>query len=59
MGVSRSASTVIAFVMKQQGWSLDHALNHVRERRPIVQPNEGFLRQLQTYSGILRARLDT
>ncbi|XP_036425146.1 protein phosphatase Slingshot homolog 3 isoform X2 [Colossoma macropomum] len=55
MGVSRSASTVIAFVMKQQGWSLDHALNHVRERRPIVQPNEGFLRQLQTYSGILSA----
>ncbi|KAL7863471.1 hypothetical protein SRHO_G00124550 [Serrasalmus rhombeus] len=55
MGVSRSASTVIAFLMKQQGWSLDYALNHVRERRPIVQPNEGFLRQLQTYSGILSA----
>ncbi|KAI4873801.1 hypothetical protein NFI96_008520 [Prochilodus magdalenae] len=55
MGVSRSASTVIAFLMKQQGWTLDHALNHVRERRPIVQPNEGFLRQLQTYSGILNA----
>uniref|UniRef100_A0AAR2KSX7 protein-serine/threonine phosphatase n=1 Tax=Pygocentrus nattereri TaxID=42514 RepID=A0AAR2KSX7_PYGNA len=59
MGVSRSASTVIAFLMKQQGWSLDYALSHVRERRPIVQPNEGFLRQLQTYSGILSARLDT
>ncbi|XP_052006080.1 protein phosphatase Slingshot homolog 3-like isoform X2 [Xyrauchen texanus] len=55
MGVSRSASTVIAFVMKQQGWTLDHALNYVRERRPIVQPNEGFLKQLQTYSGILNA----
>lgn len=55
MGVSRSASTVIAFLMKQQGWTLDHALNHVRERRPIVQPNEGFLKQLNTYSGILNA----
>ncbi|XP_066505549.1 protein phosphatase Slingshot homolog 3 isoform X2 [Hoplias malabaricus] len=55
MGVSRSASTVIAFLMKQQGWPLEHALNHVRERRPIVQPNEGFLKQLQTYSGILSA----
>ncbi|KAL0175932.1 hypothetical protein M9458_028262, partial [Cirrhinus mrigala] len=55
MGVSRSASTVIAYLMKQQGWALDHALNHVRERRPIVQPNEGFLKQLHTYSGILNA----
>lgn len=55
MGVSRSASTVIAFLMKQQGWTLDEALNHVRERRPIVQPNEGFLKQLHTYSGILSA----
>ncbi|TRY85511.1 hypothetical protein DNTS_011963 [Danionella cerebrum] len=56
MGVSRSASTVVAFLMKQQGWTLDQSLNHVRERRPIVQPNDGFLKQLQTYSGILNAR---
>ncbi|MCI4379612.1 hypothetical protein PGIGA_G00230180 [Pangasianodon gigas] len=55
MGVSRSASTVIAFLMKQQGWTLEDALNHVRERRPIVQPNDGFLKQLHTYSGILSA----
>lgn len=55
MGVSRSASTVIAFLMKQQGWSLEQALNHVRERRPIVHPNESFFKQLQTYSGILNA----
>ncbi|XP_059371773.1 protein phosphatase Slingshot homolog 3 isoform X2 [Carassius carassius] len=55
MGVSRSASTVIAYLMKQQGWTLDEALNHVREKRSIVQPNEGFLKQLHTYSGILNA----
>ncbi|XP_027018081.1 protein phosphatase Slingshot homolog 3 isoform X2 [Tachysurus fulvidraco] len=55
MGVSRSASTVIAFLMKQQGWTLEEALNHVRERRPIVHPNDGFYRQLHTYSGILSA----
>ncbi|XP_026874367.2 protein phosphatase Slingshot homolog 3 [Electrophorus electricus] len=55
MGVSRSASTVMAFLMKQQGWGLDHALNYVRERRPIVQPNDSFFRQLQIYSGILSA----
>lgn len=58
MGVSRSASTVIAYAMKQQNWQLDMALTYVRERRSIVKPNEGFMKQLQTYSGILNARSD-
>lgn len=55
MGVSRSASTVIAYVMKQQHLSLDVALSYVRDRRSVVKPNEGFLKQLQTYNGILNA----
>ncbi|XP_031304456.2 protein phosphatase Slingshot homolog 3 isoform X1 [Camelus dromedarius] len=55
MGVSRSAATVIAYAMKQYGWSLEQALHHVQELRPIVRPNPGFLRQLQTYQGILTA----
>ncbi|XP_039975144.1 protein phosphatase Slingshot homolog 3 isoform X2 [Xiphias gladius] len=55
MGVSRSASTVIAYAMKQQRWPLDVALAYVRERRSIVKPNEGFMKQLQTYNGILNA----
>ncbi|XP_062406017.1 protein phosphatase Slingshot homolog 3 isoform X2 [Sardina pilchardus] len=55
MGVSRSASTVMAYLMKQQGMPLEEALAYVRDRRPIVQPNDGFMQQLQTYSGILSA----
>ncbi|XP_041916813.1 protein phosphatase Slingshot homolog 3 [Alosa sapidissima] len=55
MGVSRSASTVMAYLMKQQGLTLEEALSYVRECRPIVQPNDGFMQQLQTYSGILSA----
>ncbi|XP_035525186.1 protein phosphatase Slingshot homolog 3 isoform X2 [Morone saxatilis] len=55
MGVSRSGSTVIAYAMKQQHWSLDVALGYVRDRRSIVKPNEGFMKQLQTYNGILNA----
>ncbi|XP_054647782.1 protein phosphatase Slingshot homolog isoform X2 [Dunckerocampus dactyliophorus] len=55
MGVSRSASTVIAYAMKQQRWSLDVALAYVRDRRSIIKPNEGFTKQLQTYHGILHA----
>lgn len=56
MGVSRSAATVVAYAMKQYGWSLEQALHHVQELRPIARPNPGFLRQLQTYQGILTAR---
>nr|XP_004656537.3 protein phosphatase Slingshot homolog 3 isoform X2 [Jaculus jaculus] len=55
MGVSRSAATVLAYAMKQYGWGLEQALCHVQELRPIVCPNPGFLRQLQTYQGILTA----
>ncbi|KAM4702901.1 protein phosphatase Slingshot homolog 3, partial [Rhinophrynus dorsalis] len=55
MGVSRSASTVIAYAMKEYEWTLETAMKHVKERRSIVQPNAGFLRQLQIYQGILGA----
>ncbi|KAM4636441.1 protein phosphatase Slingshot homolog 3 [Discoglossus pictus] len=55
MGVSRSASTVIAYAMKQYEWTLEEALRHVKERRSIVQPNPGFMRQLNIYQGILGA----
>ncbi|AWP12120.1 putative protein phosphatase Slingshot -like 3 [Scophthalmus maximus] len=55
MGVSRSASTVISYAMKQQRWPLDVALAYVRDRRSIIKPNEGFMKQLQTYNGILKA----
>ena len=58
MGVSRSASTVIAYAMKQQRWPVDEAQAYVRECRPITRPNDGFARQLQTYNGILNARSD-
>ncbi|XP_029431829.1 LOW QUALITY PROTEIN: protein phosphatase Slingshot homolog 3 [Rhinatrema bivittatum] len=55
MGVSRSASTVIAYAMKEYSWTLEEAVRHVKEKRPIVQPNPGFMRQLLTYQGILDA----
>lgn len=56
MGVSRSASTVIAYAMKEYGWSLERAYRHVQDQRPIVHPNPSFMRQLEFYQGILDAR---
>ncbi|NXK85639.1 SSH1 phosphatase, partial [Formicarius rufipectus] len=55
MGVSRSASTVIAYAMKEFGWSLEKAYNYVKQRRSIARPNAGFMRQLLEYEGILDA----
>ncbi|XP_057620369.1 protein phosphatase Slingshot homolog 1 [Chionomys nivalis] len=55
MGVSRSASTVIAYAMKEFGWPLEKAYNYVKEKRSITRPNAGFMRQLSEYEGILDA----
>ncbi|NXF97455.1 SSH1 phosphatase, partial [Eubucco bourcierii] len=55
MGVSRSASTVIAYAMKEFGWSLEKAYNYVKQKRSVASPNPGFMRQLLEYQGILDA----
>ncbi|CAJ1070555.1 protein phosphatase Slingshot homolog 1 isoform X1 [Xyrichtys novacula] len=55
MGVSRSASTVIAYAMKEYGWSLEKAYNFVKQKRSIAQPNAAFMKQLAEYEGILDA----
>ncbi|KAM9317979.1 uncharacterized protein ssh2a isoform 2-T2 [Pholidichthys leucotaenia] len=55
MGVSRSASTVIAYAMKEYGWSLDTAFDYVKEKRAVTKPNPSFMKQLEEYQGILLA----
>uniref|UniRef100_A0A673HZC5 Protein phosphatase Slingshot homolog 1 n=1 Tax=Sinocyclocheilus rhinocerous TaxID=307959 RepID=A0A673HZC5_9TELE len=56
MGVSRSASTIIAYAMKEYGWSLEKACTFVKQKRNIAQPNPAFMKQLAEYEGILDAR---
>ncbi|CAH1100931.1 unnamed protein product, partial [Psylliodes chrysocephalus] len=55
MGVSRSASVVIAYAMKACNWDFNTALKHVKEKRSCIKPNTSFLLQLETYQGILDA----
>ncbi|XP_053669437.1 uncharacterized protein LOC128719821 [Anopheles marshallii] len=55
MGISRSASVVIAYAMKANGWNFEHALRHVKEKRSCIKPNKNFLMQLETYQGMLDA----
>ena len=48
-GISRSATLVLAFLMKSRRWRMKRALEHLRACRPIVKPNEGFMEQLKHY----------
>jgi len=45
-GVSRSVSMVLCFLMLKRDMRLADALRHVKQRRPIACPNDGFARQL-------------
>eukprot|EP00667_Euglena_gracilis_P017068 EG_transcript_17941 len=51
-GVSRSPTIIVAYLMSQQNISLDVALAAVRQRRPVVSPNYGFLRQLRLFQAM-------
>lgn len=46
MGMSRSATVVLAYLMLQQDMTLKQAIEHVKERRPVISPNVGFMEQL-------------
>lgn len=47
MGVSRSATLVLAFLMISEGLTLQEAVAAVRPHRDVC-PNPGFLQQLRT-----------
>jgi protein-tyrosine phosphatase len=42
-GVSRSATVIIAFLMKHQNWTVKQAYEYVKMRRPAISPNIGFM----------------
>jgi protein-tyrosine phosphatase len=52
-GISRSASVVIAYLMKTQRMSYQQAFHHLKERRSAVNPNPGFVQQLKDYEKII------
>jgi protein-tyrosine phosphatase len=48
-GMSRSAALVIAYLMIEHKWRYEEAYSYVKKKRPIVAPNEGFVRQLKNF----------
>ena len=49
IGMSRSASLVAFYMMKEKGWDYDTCYTYMKERRPIVDPNPFFVDQLKEY----------
>ena len=54
-GRSRSATIVMAYLIKANGWTVAEALEYYTKRRPSVEPNIGFLTAL----GDWQAAMDT
>lgn len=52
-GVSRSATVVIAYLMKYRRMDLHSAFNYCYNLRPVIRPNNGFLLQLINYENQL------
>jgi len=55
-GVSRSATVVIAYLMRKFNVPYEAAFNFVFSRRPCIDPNVGFRKQLKQYELMLEAR---
>jgi protein-tyrosine phosphatase len=48
-GVSRSATIVIAYLMKEFNMTYDLAERFLKLKRSIIQPNDGFIKQLNKF----------
>jgi len=49
-GVSRSVSVVAAYLMASHGWAPMQAIEFIKNKRRIANPNFGFIQQLHEYS---------
>ncbi|XP_071348930.1 dual specificity phosphatase 28 [Trachinotus anak] len=55
-GRSRSATICIAYLMKHRGLTLAEASQKVKTARHVIDPNPGFVSQLQRYEQELKKR---
>ena len=53
MGVSRSASIVIAYLMWKTHSNYNDVFEYVKEKREWISPNDGFVKQLKLFGDIL------
>ena len=55
LGISRSVTLVIAYIMKYERKTLSESFQQVESARPIIHPNEGFVAQLEQFEKELEA----
>ena len=55
MGVSRSSTVVLAYLIRFQNMTRESAFEHVRSRRPKIRPNRGFWIQLERFESEVNA----
>ena len=56
MGSSRSATIIIAYLMKYHDYNLRDALNFVKEKREVVNLNQDFFKQLSEFDKTLNKK---
>ncbi|KAJ3411536.1 phosphatase, partial [Chytridiales sp. JEL 0842] len=56
-GISRSATIVVAYLMKSNNMSFEESMEFVKSKKPNVEPNEGFVTQLRLF-GAMGCRID-
>jgi len=56
MGISRSSSVVIAYIMRERGFTFEQAKAFVKSQRSCIQPNPGFSKQLLDFEKLAGAR---
>ena len=55
-GISRSPSVVAAYLIKSRGMGASEALDFIKARRPVIDPNDGFRAALSTWASKVAAR---
>lgn len=51
-GISRSATMVVAYLMRRYNWQRDAALAYVRTKTWRIRPNQGFWEQLDLWAAM-------
>ena len=53
-GISRSPTIVIAFLIWKTHFNFEDVYKFVKTRRPIIEPNKGFITQLKEFDNLLK-----
>ena len=56
-GLSRTSAIVLGYLIKEKGWSLREAHEHLRKCHTAAKPNDGFVVQLLHYEQDLRGSM--